>query len=131
MRSKSDSPSKEHNQDTPTAYTFSDRAQLGHFIQKPLHSSDEISDGHLAVIDTHGIGMTDRLGWDERNAASLPVTTLQPDGSGNLLPAQRPADHACESGRDDERGHNRPANRRRGVVRSASPAAPTTQKGAA
>lgn len=70
-------PRKWHSQGTPR--TFSERRAIGTYIQPMLMAGDEISESHNAAIDTHGICMADRLGWDVRNAAPGPV---------NVYPAQ-------------------------------------------
>lgn len=73
-RSAPDSPGYRHDKGTPT--TFNERASLGHYVQVPLASSDSICEGHTAPIDTHGIGVADRLGFDDRNDRPGPVLTL-------------------------------------------------------
>lgn len=77
MRRESVSPGFRHYQGTPS--TFSARAAMGHYIQRPLASSDEIGPNHTAAIDTHGIGMADRLGYDDRQDRPGPVLTLYGD----------------------------------------------------
>lgn len=82
MSSIRETPPNRHSGGTPS--TFSERARIGHYIQPMLASSDAINDQHTAPIDTHGVGIADRLGWDERNAAPGPVTIklAQPTASG-------------------------------------------------
>lgn len=74
MRRETDSPGIRHSKDTVS--TFNGRAELGHYIQRPLVPSDEIDEDGVAVIDTHGIGFEDRLGYDSRHDAPGPVLTL-------------------------------------------------------
>lgn len=65
-----------------TSSTYAERARQGHYVQPALKPSSEICENHPAAIDTHGIGMNDRMGWDDRNAAPGPVTeSLEPSGA--------------------------------------------------
>lgn len=64
-------------QNKATGKTFNERANLGHYIQRPLQSGDEICEESLATIDTHGIGFSDRLGYDARQDRPCPVLTLR------------------------------------------------------
>jgi len=73
-RSMPDSPGFRQDKGTPT--TFNQRASLGHYVQVPLATSDSICEGHTAPIDTHSIGIADRLGFDDRNDRPGPVLTL-------------------------------------------------------
>lgn len=75
---KSEIPGKAHSVVTPS--TFHGRTAIGTYVQPALAASSEISDDHLAPIDTHGIGMADRLGWDDRREyVHGPVLTLRGD----------------------------------------------------
>lgn len=73
-------PRKWHSQGTPR--TYSERRAIGTYIQPALMASDEANESHNGAIDTHGVCMADRLGWDVRHAAPGPVT---------VSPAQPPA----------------------------------------
>ena len=62
--------------DLPESYTGSEmgeeyRRASGHFIARPFASAES---GGLSPRETRGIGVSDRLGWDDRNAAPSPVT---------------------------------------------------------